>query len=187
MKSRFLNTDLPKFGLILILFITITIAGCSLPGSDYGGDDEDEYYEDDSDPYSLAAGQRIRLKQDIYDEEAELIDEDELAPITQMYLAALRDYGAYLVDNSGGFTFYAEDVYTAVLDLTDDEVNVLIGKPEGSPLPERMSKWQIVIEALGNDLELIPFAIGQGDGEPDPENVEVEISNFEVVEPAYIP
>lgn len=138
------------------------------------------------DPYALASGQRIRLKQTIYEEDAELIDETELAPITQMYLTALRDYGAYLVDNAGGFTFYPEDVYTAVLDLTDDEINALIGKPAGAPLPEGMTKWQIVMEKLGNDLELISFAALLGDEDPDPENAEIEISNFEVVEPAYI-
>ena len=139
------------------------------------------------DPYALASGQRIRLKQTLYDEDAKLIDEAELAPITKMYLAALRDYGAYLVDNAGGFTFYAEDIYTAVLDLADDKINALIGKPIGTPLPEGKTKWQIVMEKLGNDLELIPFAVGIGDEELDPESAEIEISNFEVVEPAYIP
>ena len=67
------------------------------------------------------------MKQTIVDEDGQPIDESELAPITRMYLAALRDYGAYLVDNAGGFTFYAEDIHTAVLHLSDDEVNALVG------------------------------------------------------------
>jgi len=94
---------------------------------------ETDFYNTDSD--ALASGQRIRLKQTIVDEEGQPIDESELAPITRMYLAALRDYGAYLVDNAGGFTFYAEDVHTAVLHLSDDEVNALIGAAPGTPLP----------------------------------------------------
>lgn len=146
---------------------------------------ETDFYNTDSN--ALASGQRIRLKSRIVDEEGDEIDESDLAPITRMYLTALREYGAYLVDNAGGFTFYAEDVHTAALHLSDDEVNALIGEPAGTPLPENMTKWQIVIDKLGNDLELIPIAISPGDEEPRPRNAEIEIANFEVVEPANIP
>ncbi len=146
---------------------------------------ETDFFNTDSD--ALASGQRIRLKQTIVDEEGERINENNLAPITRMYLKALREYGAYLVDNAGGFTFYAEDVHTAVLNLSDDEVNALIGEPAGTPLPENMTKWQIVIEKLGNELELIPIAVSPGDEEPRPRTAEIEIANFEVVEPAIIP
>jgi hypothetical protein len=146
---------------------------------------ETDFYNKDSD--ALASGQRIRLKQIIVDEEGDLIDESQLAPITRMYLTALREYGAYLVDNAGGFTFYAEDVHTAVLHLPDDEINALIGEPAGTPLPENMTKWQIVMERLGVDLELIPLAISPGDDEPRPKTAKIEIANFEVVEPAEIP
>lgn len=146
---------------------------------------ETDFYNTDS--LSLASGQRIRIKQTLYNEEGEIINEEELAPITRMYLEALRSYGAYLVDNAGGFTFYAEDVHTAVLDLPDDEINHLIGSPPGTPLPEGMTKWQIVIEKLGNDLEWIPLAVSEGDSEPKPRKAQIEISNFEVVEPAFIP
>lgn len=138
-------------------------------------------------PMALASGQRIRLKQTLVNEDGEVIDEAELAPITQMYLEALRVYGGILVDNAGGFSFYAEDVHTAVLHLSDDEVNALIGQPPGTPLPPDMTKWEIVLEALGNDLERIPFAISPGDEEPDPESALVEAANFEVVEPAIMP
>jgi len=146
---------------------------------------ETDFYS--TDPDSLASGQRIRLKQVLHDEEGQVIDEAELAPITIMYLSALRNYGAYLVDNAGGFTFYAEDVHTAVLHLSDDEVNTLIGESPGTPLPEGMTKWQIVIEKLGSDLELIPLAVSEGDSEPKPSKAQIEFSNFEVVEPAFLP
>ena len=138
-------------------------------------------------PDALASGQRVRLKQTLVDEEGDLIDESELAPITRMFLAALRDYGAYVVDNAGGFSFYAEDMHTAVLHLSDDEINALIGQPPGTPLPEDMTKWEIVFEPLGNDLERIPFAVSPGDEEPDPETAMIEAANFEVVEAAVVP
>ncbi|MCP4418707.1 MAG: hypothetical protein GY805_18980 [Chloroflexi bacterium] len=146
---------------------------------------ETDFYSTNSN--ALAAGQRLRLKQTLVDEEGDLTDESELAPITQIFLTTLRDYGAYVVDNAGGFSFYAEDVHTAVLHLSDDEVNALIGEPSGTPLPEDMTKWEIVLEKLGEELELIPFAISAGDEEPDPETAVIEASNFEVVETAVRP
>ena len=146
---------------------------------------ETDFYNTDAN--ALASGQRIRLKETIVDEEGDVIDENELAPITRIYLTALRDYGAYLVDNAGGFTFYAEDVHTAVLHLSDDEVNALIGESLGTLLPVGMTKWQIVIETLGEDLELIPLAVSPGDEEPRPKSAEIETANFEVVEPAFSP
>lgn len=112
------------------------------------------------------------------------IDENQLAPITRMFLTALRTYGAYLVDNAGGFTFYAEDIHTAVLDLTDDQVNTLIGQPPGTPLPAGKTKWQMAIEKLNIELEQIPFAYGPWQEGQDPAEAEFETSNFEVVGPA---
>ncbi len=146
---------------------------------------ETDFYN--KDPNALAAGQRIRLKQELVDDEGFVINEGELAPITQMFLEALRRYGAYLVDNAGGFTFYAEDVHTANLHLSDDEVNALIGEHMGTPLPEGMTKWQVVIEKLREEVTIIPFATSLGDDEPDPEDVEIDVANFEVVEQARRP
>ena len=140
-------------------------------------------------PYHLAAGQRIRLKSTIVDDNGATIDEaNDLAPITQMYLAALRVYGAYAVDGADGFTFYAEDRHTANLNLTDDEVNALIGRPAGTPLPADRTKWQVVIEQLNLDLEMIPFAYDASwqDGD-DPATAVYDIANFEVLEPATQP
>ena len=138
-------------------------------------------------PYALAAGQRIRLKQTLVDEEGEVVDESQLAPITRMFLTALRTYGAYLVDNAGGFSFSAEDIHTAVLHLSDDEVNALIGQPPGTPLPAGMTRWQVVIEKLAEELELIPIAYGPWEQGQDPATATIETSNFEVVEPATAP
>lgn len=146
---------------------------------------ETDYYS--TNPNALAAGQRLRLKQVLVDEEGDLIDESGFTPITRMFLTALRNYGAYVVDGAGGFSFYAEDIHTAVLHLSDDEINTLIGQSPGTPLPPDMTKWEIVLETLGNELEWIPFAISPGDDEPDPETAQVEAANFEVVEPAAIP
>ena len=132
-------------------------------------------------PNALAAGQRIRLKQTIVDDEGNPIDEGELAPITRMFLTALRDYGAYLVDNAGGFSISAEDMHTAALDLTDDEVNALIGAAAGTPLPVGRTTWQIVVEKLNQDLELIPIAYGPWQEGQDPATATIETSNLEVI------
>jgi hypothetical protein len=131
---------------------------------------------------ALAAGQRIRLKKTIVDEAGVEIDENPIAPITAMYLKALRTYGAYLVDGASGFTFYAEDIHTATLDMTDDEVNALIGQASGTPLPTGKTKWQIVIEKLNRDLEHIPIAYGPWQENQDPKTAMITTYNFEVVE-----
>lgn len=146
---------------------------------------ETDFYN--TNPNALAAGQRIRLEQTIVDDGGDLIDENQLAPITRMFLTALRTYGAYLVDNAGGFVFYAEDIHTAVLHLTDDQVNALIGQPPGTPLPASKTKWQIVTETLNQELEQIPFAYGPWTQGQNPATATIDVANFEVVEPAVIP
>jgi hypothetical protein len=134
-------------------------------------------------PYALAAGQRLRLKPTLVNDEGLPVSEGStavVAPITGMFIDALRTYGAYVVDNASGFTFYAEDIHTATLDLGEDQVNALIGSPSGTPLPPDRTKWQVVIERLNQDLEGIPFAYGTCDGAQST----VTTANFEVVEPA---
>jgi len=143
---------------------------------------ETDFYS--TNPYALAAGQRIRLKQTLVEGAGYPLDENELAPITRMLLAALRTYGAYLVDNSGGFTFYAEDIHTAVLDLSDDQVNGLIGELPGTPLPVGKTRWQVVIEKLNEELEQIPFAHGPWAEGQVPATATITSANFEVVAPA---
>ncbi len=146
---------------------------------------ETDFYN--TNPYALAAGQRLRLKQTIVNESGEPIDESQLAPITRMFLTALRTYGAYLVDNADGFSFYAEDIHTANLHLTDAEVNVLLGRPPDAPLPAGKTKWQLLIEKLNEDLEQIPFAYGPWTEGQDPATAQITVANFEVVEPAIPP
>jgi hypothetical protein len=146
---------------------------------------ETDFYS--TNPLALAAGQRIRIKQTVVDEEGALIDESELAPVTRMVLAALRNYGAYLVDNAGGFDFVAEDIHTGNLGLSDEEVNALIGLPEDTPLPSGKTKWQVLMETLEDELQLIPIAFGPWEDDQDPATATVETSNFEVVEPADAP
>ncbi len=134
-------------------------------------------------PDALAAGQRLRLRSTIVDSDGGAVNEADLAPITRMVLAALRNYGAYVVDSADGLAFFAEDIHTAVLDLDDDEVNALIGEPEGTPLPAGKTKWQAVMEVLNRDLASIPFAHGDCDGT----SSAVATTNFDVVEPATAP
>lgn len=132
---------------------------------------------------ALAAGQRLRLRGTVVGADGNAINENELAPITRMFLRALRRYGAYVVDTADGFSFFAEDIHTAVLELGDDEVNALIGRPAGTALPSDMTRWQLVIETLNQELAAIPFADGPCNGAA----TTVETANFLVVEPASAP
>jgi len=142
---------------------------------------ECQYYN--TNPNALAAGQRLRARPTLVDHAGNVIDEEaQLAPITRMIFAALRTYGAYVVENAGAFTFWAEDIHTAVLDLTDDEVNALIGEEPGTPIPAGVTKWQLVIEAVNADLWEISIPIAYGDCSG--ASSTVTTANFEVVEPA---
>ncbi len=142
---------------------------------------ETDFYSDNSS--AMAAGQRLRMKGSLVDEDGTAIAEGDLALITRMFIAALRTYGAYVVDNTSGFTYYAEDIHTAVLELSDDDINDLIGRPHGTTLPSTKTRWQLVIETLNADLETIPFAYGLCDEA----SSSVTTSNFVVVEPASPP
>jgi len=143
-------------------------------------------------PLALAAGQRIRLKQELVDDAGVPIDEseqnDRLAPITQIFFRALRRYGAYLVDGGSAFAFSAEDYHTAWLDLTDQQVNELIGADIHAALPTHKTKWQIVIDKLNEQLS---WQVGGGAGHAisfattlDDGTIQ---SNFEVIEDATPP
>lgn len=141
---------------------------------------ESDYYS--TNPRALAAGQRLRAKSTLVDDTGTIIDEEnDLAPITRMFLAALRTYGAYVVDNAGGLSFYAEDIHTANLALTDDEVNALIGQPPGTAIPPGSTKWQLLMETLNDDLwnNPIPIAYGNCSGAAST----VTTPNFEVISP----
>lgn len=144
---------------------------------------ETDFYS--TDPSALAAGQRIRLKPSLVDRDGNPLDETQLAPITRMFLQALRVYGAYLVDGSGSLSFAAEDIHSANLQLSDDQVNALIGQPAGTPLASGQTKWRIVMERLDLDLEQIPVAYGPGS--QDPTTATFQTANLEVVEPATVP
>ncbi len=136
------------------------------------------------DPMAPAAGQRLRLKDSLVDDEGQPLNESELAPITQMFVQAFRDYRAYIVDNGLGFSFTAEDIYTAPFDVADDRLNELLGEPPGTPVPDGVLQWQLLMERLNSDLERIPLAYGPGGTDQDPVTAVISVSNFEFVEPA---
>lgn len=164
---------------------------------------ESDYFN--TNPLAIAQGQRLRLKDALiiadepYDEvfgitTATPIADLPVAPITRMFLEGLHNYGAYVVDNADSFGFYAEDSHTANLHLSDDEVNALIGEPLDTTLPAGLTKWQIVMEQLNEDLNRIPLASG-GDAPwweyeqigRNPGNATIGYANFEVVAPAAQP
>lgn len=146
---------------------------------------EGDYYS--TNPGALAAGQRIRLKSELVDEEGEPLDTATLAPVTRMFVRALQDYGAYLVDAAGGFTLYAEDVHSAVLGVSEDEVNRLIGAPMGTPLPAGWTPWKTAMEKLNDEMARIPMAVGPWIEGQDPATAQMTRANFEVVEAASRP
>jgi hypothetical protein len=146
---------------------------------------ETDFYSTSDD--ALASGQRIRLKDTIVDSEGETVDEEELAPITQMFLAALRTYGAIVVDNASGFSFYAEDYHTANLDLANSEVNAMIGASTSASLDSSKTDWQIIMAKLNEELETIPFAYGPDMEGNDPGAATITTANYEVVTPTTNP
>ena len=130
-----------------------------------------------TDPYALASGQRIRLIKTLRDIEGEVIDENELAPVTRMVLTALRRYGAYITDNAGGFALYAEDYRTGVLRVPKAQVRQLIGAEPQAKLDASKSNWELVLRVLAADLGKIPITIGKA---------KMKWSNFEVVAAARV-
>ncbi|RZB38394.1 MAG: hypothetical protein SRB2_00142 [Desulfobacteraceae bacterium Eth-SRB2] len=140
---------------------------------------ETDYYSTNAN--ALAAGQTIRLKQILVDEDGLTIDETGLSPITLMFLKALRTYGGIVVDNAGGFSFYAEDIHTGNLRLTEDQVNQLIGSPIGTQIPSGKTKWQLVLETLSLELEQIPMAYGPWTSGQNPSSATITTSNYEIV------
>ncbi len=141
---------------------------------------EDFFYS--SNVNAPANGQRIRLKARLVNDDGKPLDEDkQLAPITQMVLRALREYGAYLLDSSSDMTLLAEDYHSARLNISADRVNELIGNPPGSPLPASKTNWQIVMEKLSTDLRKIPLAEGPWPSGQDPSKATITTTNFEFI------
>ena len=135
-----------------------------------------------TDPYQLAGGQRLRLKKQITSIEGEIVDETKLAPITRMFLKALRQYGAYIVDAAGGFTFFSEDITSARVKLTDAQVNKLIGEPADKKHPKKKSRWELLMSKLTNDIGQFPIAFGIFKKGQNPKRARYKVANFDVVD-----
>ncbi|MEW4565873.1 hypothetical protein AB1K70_25375 [Bremerella sp. JC770] len=105
-------------------------------------------------PFALASGQRIRLKKSIRNRFGNPLNENELRPITRLFLNTLRRFGAYLVDGGLGFGFAAEDYHTAKVTLQPNEIEWLVTTPDGSPAEriEGETDWQFLMAALSEDL-----------------------------------
>jgi hypothetical protein len=146
---------------------------------------EETYYN--SNPLAIAQGQHIRLKRKLVDANGAALDEGTLAPVTRIFIKALRDYGAFVVDNANGFTFTAEDYHTARFNPPDAKVNELIGADKLAALTGDQTKWQRVMDRLNTDLERIPFAYGPWQEGQAPGSAAVTAANFEVVENATAP
>ena len=87
----------------------------------------------------------------------EIIDNPQLPAIVRIFLVALHDYGAYLVDGSGGLGFVAEDKHTA--DLHVDVAKTLINEEDQGNDDE--TPWEAVIGTLNDYLS---WRLFDGDG-----------------------
>jgi len=146
---------------------------------------ETDYYS--TDPHAMAAGQRLHIRESLVDDEGQPLDESTLAPITRLFIETMRTYGAYVIDNAGGFTFYAEDVHTANLDIAQTDLNALVGRPASAALDADETAWQVAIETLNRDLERIPFAYGPWSDGQDPATAAIQAANYQVMAPATPP
>jgi hypothetical protein len=128
-------------------------------------------------PFALAAGQRIRLKDNIVNRHGRGIIQQELKPVTQIFLNTLKDYGAYLVDGALAFGFAAEDFHTAYVTLSAELVSWLGTSPgaEEPSTPKDETAWQFLMGVLAEDLHCAGFVFAMHIGEG------VIRSNFEVV------
>ncbi len=109
-----------------------------------------------SDPYALAAGQRIALNDGVLHGHnglqigtQEVLNDQTNPPIVRIFLDALFKYGAFLVDAGGGFGLVAEDIHTANPDLTPEQVQALT---RSDSLDETKTLWQIMIETINYAL-----------------------------------
>ncbi len=155
-------------------------------------------------PYALAAGMRIRLKSTLKcnilkkgkngEEEIEEIELPKekwntLPPAVSIFLTALHDYGAYLVDGAAGFGIAAEDRETAVID--SDIVKLLIKEPDR----DEETPWESLMETINDYLSFRLFKNPDGDsvsGLPlgflrKGQDGYQFWTNFEVVSPLAIP
>ncbi len=137
--------------------------------------------------WAIAAGQRMRLREVVVGEDEIDIDDAFFAPITRMFLTALRRFGAYAVETAPSLTFFAEDVHTARIELDAGRMNFLLGRPPLSPLPPPHLHWRLLMERLSEDLEIVPLAAGRwweyGAGRRDPHTARAAVANFEMLAP----
>ena len=128
-------------------------------------------------PYAMAAGQRIRLKDVLIAQEGKGIDQSGLKPVTQTFLNTLKDFGAFLVDGALGFGFAAEDYHTANVKLSPEVVSWLGTNPGAAELkqPKDETVWEFLMGELTEDLFNAGFVFATNVGG------DFLRSNFEVV------
>lgn len=132
-------------------------------------------------PFALAAGQQIRLKDTIVDEFGYVIDQSSLRPITQMFFNTLKDYGAFLVDGGLGFGFAAEDHRTSNLDLELQTLNWLVTSGGETPDRNGRGQWEFLMDELTNELGAVQFVFASNQVAGDKRSDGLVTSNFEVI------
>jgi hypothetical protein len=139
---------------------------------------EDRWGAFSSNQNAMIMGSRIRLKDSLVDRDGHPIDESQLSPATRMVLTALRNYGAYLSDNAGGFQLWTEDIHSGNLSMDDNKLAALIGKQR----KETQTSWEALITEVRDELDDIPLAYGSADRGAEPSGATIDHANFEVVD-----
>jgi hypothetical protein len=87
-----------------------------------------------------------------------------------MVLTALRNYGAYLSDNAGGFQLWTEDIHSGNLSMDDNKLAALIGKQR----KETQTSWEALITEVRDELDDIPLAYGSADRGAEPSGATID-------------
>ncbi|MEM7455458.1 MAG: hypothetical protein AAF456_13990 [Planctomycetota bacterium] len=131
-------------------------------------------------PWAMGGGERIRLKDELFDRNGQPLAVHSFSNATRKLLDALREFGAYLVDGGGGFGFYAEDYRTGNLALPENEFEELTASThrDECEITCRESQWHYLVQLLNCEFQQVPFAVLK-EGQI--------VSNFDFVENAIVP
>lgn len=105
--------------------------------------------------YAVAPGQRLRLRDQLFDVNGQLLNETlAFSPVTRMVVAALRKFGVIMTRVTPGFFLETESTITANMDPS--LAASLLGS---SLLPAGSSAWSEVMARLTRELAAVPMGV----------------------------
>jgi len=133
---------------------------------------------------ALGSCQVLRLKPEgtLVDIENKTIDETKFTPLTRMVLRAYRAYGIMPTTVGPSMSLITESLVTGFLNVTEDELQVLLG---GRPVSPQLSYWYQALLLLARELSEIPVASASQEDSIfsllAPDTLRMESANWEVV------